>query len=225
MTSQLSLARSGGTVAERTYQALRDGIELGRLLPGERITERAVAADLGVSPTPVREAIRRLEQERLIERTSPRMVRVSQPSPEVLRELAYTEAALRGVAARFAASKITDDEIIELESLVETMETAYRTGDSLGVLPAAARFDVIVEQASGNDIVASLAANITAFGPNRRQRAITEMINHDTSAIESRLSDHRDILDALRAKDPDRAEMLMKQHILTATRYFIELGP
>lgn len=221
MTSQLSIKPGDGTLAERTYQALRDGIALGRLLPGERITERSLATDLGVSPTPVREAMRRLEQERLIERTGPKTVRVSQLSSEVLRELAYTEAVLRGVAARFASTKLTDDELTELEQLVSAIAVACESGDAMAVLPVAARFDEIIQQASRNDVIASLAANITAFGPTRRQRAITEMVRHDRTTLHKRLLDHREILAALKARDADQAEALVRQHVLDATEYFI----
>jgi DNA-binding GntR family transcriptional regulator len=223
-TSRLSIKSGGGTLAERTYQALRDGIALGRLLPGERITERSLAADLGVSPTPIREAMRRLEQERLIERTGPKTVRISRPTKETLRELAYAEAVLRGLAARFAATKLTDAEIAELERLVSTMAAAYSSDDAVAALPVADRFNEIIQQASRNDIIASLAANITAFGPTRRQHALTEMVRHDRATLHKRLEDHRNILAALKAKDADRAEALVRQHVLDATEYFMNLG-
>src|SRR5258708_12772549 len=60
------------SLAERAYRALREQIATGGLAAGERVTERGLALRLGVSPTPVREALRRLEQERLIERAGPR---------------------------------------------------------------------------------------------------------------------------------------------------------
>jgi DNA-binding GntR family transcriptional regulator len=222
--SRLSSQSGGGTLADRTYQALRDGIALGRLLPGERITERALAADLGVSPTPVREAMRRLEQERLIERTGPKTVRVSRPTSETLRELAYAEAVVRGVAARFAAKKLTGAEIAELEELISAMAVAFSADDAVTALPFANRFNEIIQQACRNDIITSLAANITAFGPGRRQHALTEMVRHDQATLRRRLDDHRNILAALKARDADQAEALMRQHVLDATEYFMNFG-
>lgn len=224
MIGKLPVVQAGDTLAERTYQALRDGIELGRLLPGERITERALASTLGVSATPVREAIRRLEQERLLERTGPRTVRVSQPTTETLRELAYTEATLRAIAARFATSKISDLELDKLQQLVEQMGKAAAAGETRSVLQLASEFDEILQEASRNDVVAALAANVTAFGPTRRWRAINQIVQHDPCTMERRMDDHRAILDALRARDPDKVEHIVRQHILAATDYFMTVS-
>ncbi|GAA4685331.1 GntR family transcriptional regulator [Gordonia humi] len=221
MAGKLAAVQAGSTLAERTYQALRDSIELGRLLPGERITERALASSLGVSPTPVREAIRRLEQERLIERTGPRTVRVSQPTTETLHELAYTEACLRAIAARFATTKISDSEVDHLQQVVDRMEKAATAGETREVLRLASEFDQKLQDASGNEIITALAANVTAFGPSRRWRAVNEIVQHDQTTMMKRLDDHRAILDALRAKDADRVEHTVRQHIMSAADYFI----
>ncbi|MGW5340874.1 GntR family transcriptional regulator [Rhodococcus pyridinivorans] len=224
MVGKFPAVQARGTLAERTYQALRDGIELGRLLPGERITERALASSLGVSATPVREAIRRLEQERLVERTGPRTVRVSQPTTETLRELAYTEACLRAIAARFATAKISDSEVDQLQQLVDRMEKAAALGETQVVLRLASEFDQTLQDASRNEVIAALAANVTAFGPSRRWRAVNQIVQHDPSTMKKRMDDHRAILDALRDKDADRVEHTVRQHILSATDYFIAVA-
>jgi DNA-binding GntR family transcriptional regulator len=71
---------TGPTLADQAYRALREDIIEGRLQPGERITERQLAERLGVSPTPVREALGRLEHEQLIERSGMRRIQVAEPS-------------------------------------------------------------------------------------------------------------------------------------------------
>src|SRR5450756_736617 len=103
-----------GLVANRDDQAyvvLRREISEGELPAGGRVTERGLAEQLGVSPTPVREAIRRLEHERLLERLDGRTLTVAQPTVHRLFELNLIEAALAGVAAGLAAESATDDEI------------------------------------------------------------------------------------------------------------------
>jgi DNA-binding GntR family transcriptional regulator len=95
------------SLAERAYRALREQIATGGLSPAVRVTERGLAMRLGVSPTPVREALRRLEQEQLVERISARQLRIAAHSEESLRELLYAEAVVRAAAARFATPKIT----------------------------------------------------------------------------------------------------------------------
>src|SRR5580693_5108785 len=83
------------SLAEQAYRAIREGIATGLLRAGERVTERGLAARLNVSATPVREALRRLEQEGLIERVSARQLRVVDHSSDTLRELLLAGAALR----------------------------------------------------------------------------------------------------------------------------------
>src|ERR1700722_16036107 len=102
---------TGPTLSDQAYRALREEITTGELKPGQRVTERALAEHLGVSPTPVREALQRLEHERLIERDAVRAIRVAEPSVDRLHELSLIEAALRGVAARLAAERATDQEV------------------------------------------------------------------------------------------------------------------
>src|SRR5260370_40313115 len=101
---------TGPTLSDQAYRALREEITSGALQPGQRLTERSLAEHLGVSPTPVREALQRLEHERLIERDAVRAIRGADPSVARLHELSLIESALRGVAARLAAERAADHE-------------------------------------------------------------------------------------------------------------------
>src|SRR5260370_14305124 len=112
------------SLAEQAYRAIREGIATGLFKAGERVTERGLAARLDVSATPVREALRRLEQEGLIERVSARQLRVVAHSSGTLRELLLTGAALRALEARFATRKITDAALDRMEALVEALASA-----------------------------------------------------------------------------------------------------
>src|SRR5260370_6829603 len=84
---------TGPSLADQAYAALREGITSGRFAPGQTLTERALAGELGVSPTPVREAISRLEHERLLERAG-RALTVASPGGDRLRQLVRLGAAL-----------------------------------------------------------------------------------------------------------------------------------
>src|SRR5258708_21002385 len=85
---------TGPTLSDQAYRALRGDITSGALQPGQRLTERGLAEHLGVSPTPVREALQRLEHERLIERDPVRATRVADPSLAKLREPSLIDTAL-----------------------------------------------------------------------------------------------------------------------------------
>src|SRR5260370_20417298 len=97
---------TGPSLADQAYAALREGITSGRFAPGQTLTERALAGELGVSPTPVREAISRLEHERLLERAG-RALTVASPGVDPLRGPVRIPAGLRGVAARIAPPRAT----------------------------------------------------------------------------------------------------------------------
>src|SRR3954463_5916462 len=107
------------TLADRAYRALRAAITTGELRPGQKVTERGLAERFAVSPTPVREAIRRLEQDGLIERTGPRTVTVAAIPPAAIEDLAEVEIALRGLVARFAARHATAAQLDELDAILD----------------------------------------------------------------------------------------------------------
>src|SRR5260370_41542237 len=112
------------SLAEQAYRAIRAGIATGLFSAGERVTERGLAARLNVSATPVREALRRLEQEGLIERVSARELRVVDHSSGTLRELLLAGAALRAMEARLATRKITDAALHRIAAPVEGLGSA-----------------------------------------------------------------------------------------------------
>lgn len=95
------------TLGDQAYAAIREAIVTGSLERGEKVTERGLAESLNISATPVREALRRLEQDRLVERTGPRSVRVAEFGEDELREFTMIEDVLRALAARLAAEKST----------------------------------------------------------------------------------------------------------------------
>ena len=129
------------SLAEQAYRAIREGIATGLFSAGQRVTERGLATRLNVSATPIREALRRLEQEGLIERVSARQLRVVDHSTGTLQELLLTGAALRALEARFATHKITDAALDRMESLVEALASA-RGVDIAGQLRIAREFDM-----------------------------------------------------------------------------------
>jgi DNA-binding GntR family transcriptional regulator len=219
---------TGPSLADQAYDALREDITTGRLNAETRITERLLAQRLGVSPTPVREALTRLEHEHLIERGDGNAIRVAQPSLTRLHELSLIEAALRGVAARIAAVAASDRELAQLTALrdeVERVGQTFATDAKVQekVLRLTREFHLLVDKASHNPTLVKMIATATAFDWSFRKRFAPELYGEVRSPVEGHLQ-HREILDALLARDGERAEEAMRRHILQATEAFMAVA-
>jgi DNA-binding GntR family transcriptional regulator len=198
------------SLAEQAYRAIREGIATGLFSAGERVTERGLAAKLNVSATPVREALRRLEQEGLIERVSVRQLRVVDHSSGTLRELLLAGAALRALEARFATHKITDAALDRMVAIVE----AQATGQGMDIperLRIAREFDMEIERAADNPTLRSMIQSLSIIGQDRRARSVESLLMHPNVGLR-RIQDHRDLLAAFRQRDPDLVEQVFRRH-------------
>jgi DNA-binding GntR family transcriptional regulator len=208
------------SLAEQAYRAIREGIATGLFSAGQRVTERGLATRLNVSATPVREALRRLEQEGLIERVSARQLRVVDHSTGTLRELLLTGAALRALEARFATHKINDAALDRMESLVEALAGA-RGVDITGQLRIAREFDMEIERAAGNPTLRSMILSLSIIGQERRARYAESMWARPEVGAR-RIQGHRDILAAFRSRDPDLVEQVFRRHATTAVELLLD---
>ena len=207
-------------LSSQAYDLIRNAISTGTLKPGEKITERSLASQLAVSPTPIREALKRLEHEGLIEREGQKSIVIADKSETAIAEIAYIEAVLLGVAARFAAEKITQEELDGIQSLYDTaikqLETS--TGDELLVL--ARKFHEIINCASHNGVLIRFLETVTAFDHSYRLVSLNAEIQYKTDHLRNSLREHFEIFEALKAHDGDQADRLMMEHSLRTSRVF-----
>jgi DNA-binding GntR family transcriptional regulator len=208
----------GPTLADQAYRALRDEIISGKLKAGERLTERHLATRLGVSPTPIREALQRLEHEHLIQRTDTRRILVAEPSVHRLYELTLVEAALRGVGARLAAENATDRELAAIQAAHDAI-TESTTAER--ALAAARKLHELIDGASHNETLIAMIATATAFDLQFRLETLPETFGSNAERALGRHRQHGEIVKALRARDGETAETLMREHILGATGVFL----
>jgi DNA-binding GntR family transcriptional regulator len=208
------------SLAEQAYQAIREGIATGLFSAGERVTERGLASKLNVSATPVREALRRLEQEGLIERVSARHLRVVDHSSDTLRELLLTGAALRALEARFATRKITDDALDRMAAIVEA-QASEQGMDIPERLRIAREFDMEIERAADNPTLRSMILSLTIIGQERRARSVESLLLHPEAGMR-RIQDHRDLLTAFRRRDPDLVEQVFRRHATAGVELLLD---
>jgi len=209
---------TGPTLADQAYRALREEIISGRLEPGERLTERHLATRLGVSPTPIREALQRLEHEHLIQRTDTRRIQVAEPSVHRLYELTLIEAALRGVGARLAAENATDKDVAAIQETYASFTDAMTPEAALA---ATRKLHRLIDQASHNETLVTMIATATAFDWQFRLDTIADLYGGRRKAALDRHREHGRIVKAIKARDGETAEQLMREHILGATDAFL----
>ena len=216
------------TLADQAYEALREAIISGDLAPREKITERGLADRLAISPTPVREALRRLEQDHLVERLGPRAVQVTELDDGTAGEIRLVEGTLRALAARLAATNATDDQLARIERLLDDGDAALaelraskvRDGelvptDLVPLLQLTREFHLALNEASNNLVLLRLLRLVDAFSLSQRLRNLDGELRdgHDAyEAVINRYDEHRTIFDAVRSGDGERAEQLMVTH-------------
>jgi DNA-binding GntR family transcriptional regulator len=196
------------TLWERVYDHLRDEILSGRLAPGAELTETALAASLGVSRGPVREALGRLASDGLVTIRPRRGAVVRELSGEEFVEAYQVREALETMAVRLAVPRLTAADIARLERNVDTMRVHADAGDVQGFFEANAAFHDAFFETSGNRMLAAVY-----------HRLVGQIARHRLRSLELRgdlrrsISEHEAILRAAQAGDVERAVRLVSEHI------------
>lgn len=191
------------------YNKLRTAILFGHFEPGRQLNERELAGAMGLSTTPVKEALRRLEVEGLAVSRPRRGTFVSQFAKTNLEELAHIRAALEGVAARYAATKVCHEAIHALERQLRIMETLTAEGPSTNLARANFEFHRIIHKTAQNAYLSNLAGAMSEFDHFFRGVALST----DVEARQA-LEDHKTIGAAVMDGNADLAEAMMKHHIV-----------
>lgn len=209
------------TLADRTYRAAREAIAAGELRQGEKVTERGLAERFAVSPTPVREAIRRLEQDGLIERVGPRTVVVATMGDSAVQELAEVEIALRGLVARFAARHATPAQLDDLDAILDeaddlliVVQKRHADGQPAErqvtkLLDTMQRFNEAVNTCARNPVLVRLLEQTRVFTRHERRTRLLEHVAANDRFGLDRYASHRDLVRALRDADATAAESIV----------------
>ncbi len=192
----------------RVYERVRDEIVSGALRPGEQLVEARIAADLGVSKTPVREALIRLQRDGLVEIEPYRGARVLEPSATDIREILELRLLIECQIARDLAAHRPAGVLKALESSVAESRTALATGDTPRVLDSLTAFSDILAEACGNSRMLKLLVDLRSVllvigktslrAPGREERSIAE---------------HEAIVAAIRNGDEEEAATATARHI------------
>lgn len=199
-------------VAERIEEAIINGT----LEPGSRLSEQALASSLGVSRGPLREAIRRLEGRKLLERTPNIGVRVAALSLSDLNELLQVREALEGMACALAARAMSDAEIADLRDLLKSHESQKSVRDGTGYYQESKDYDFHfrIVTGSGNErLIQMLLGDLYYLLRVYRYRSSTK-----PGRAKAALKEHKAIVAAMAKRDADAAEQAMRAHLRNARK-------
>jgi len=189
------------------YEILRDKILNGELPGGTKIVEEKIAAELGVSRTPIRDSIRKLEYEGLIVKK-----RVVNPTEKDLRNMFSVRILLEGYSARCAATFLKENEI---EKLYEYIEIG-RKGTKEEIMSANEAFHNDIVKASNNPVMIDIIDRMQAIIYLFRKTVVIYNRPH-------LIDEHEEIYEAIKARDGEKAEILMKKHLETDLSFYLHI--
>ena len=203
------------SLADQVFEKLENDIIQGVYPRGEILTELKLVDQLGVSRTPIRDALRRLEQERLIEDTG-KGSRVVGITEEDLEDIMNIRQRIEGLAAYYAAKNMTPEGLAELTHIVDLQDFYFDKGD-------AEQLRQVADQC--HDLICALRQRTglmdTLIPLHRKTRRYRRISMEDWSRTVNTRKEHKAIFDAMASGDADLAESLMAKHIENAKKHML----
>ena len=190
------------------FNTLRQAILTGELKPGERLMEIHLANRLGVSRTPIREAIRKLELEGLVTMVPRKGAEVAQITEKSMNDVLEVRRALDALCAELACDRITDDALENLGRACDDFEAAVKTKDTKKIAQADVALHDIIVRATGNQRLIQLINNLSEQMYRYRFEYIKDASRHETLVEE-----HRIIYQSIVSKDKETAAAAARTHI------------
>lgn len=193
---------------EVVFNTLREAIVKGELKPGTRLMEVQLAEKMGVSRTPIREAIRKLELEGLVNMIPRKGAHVADLSVKDIMDVLEVRASLDGLATFLSASRITDGELKELRQ-IQSQFTAYmEKGNLHGTVKKDVEFHDVIYRSSRNEKLIQIVSNLS-----EQVHRFRIIYLKDYSSPRNVAKEHSEIIDAISSKDPEIAQKVAASHI------------
>lgn len=200
------------SLRERVFQTIRQSILDGKYKAGDTLRESAIAHELNVSRTPVREAIRQLQLEGLVRSIPNKETVVCGITNEDVQDIFMVRSKLEGVAGRLAAERITQEELEKMEEILELTEFYASKGDISRLENLDHTFHDIIYNATKSKIIKQVLSHFHTYIQQTRKKSM---------AIPGRVSclvaEHRAIYEAIKNRDGDKAEELINAHLEKVT--------
>lgn len=198
---------------EVVFNTLRQAILRGELEPGERLLEIQLAQKLGVSRTPVREAIRKLELDGLVIMSPRKGAEVASITEKDMRDVLEVRTTLEELAVTLACKNMRPEIVASLKAANRNFETAIIAKDVVRIVEEDVNFHDIIYDATGNDRLIQVINNLREQMYRYRLEYVKDSRTHSIL-----ISEHEDIIHQLSVNNEERAKVVMKQHIFNQER-------
>lgn len=202
-------------LGEKAYIILRDAIIAGEFAPGEWISERQLSERMGVSTSPIKHALKRLEYDGLVQNV-PRRGRKVADVAVALEEVCLIRAALEGVGARLAAEKASTEDIERLHACLKVMEQYTAENRSKELVKANAEFHGLIRTMARSNYISQLVETLRVYDDKVRSEALSE-----PEEAHRGLEEHTRIFEAIKNKDGSRAEQEIGNHVIRSAQFVL----
>ncbi|RKN65483.1 GntR family transcriptional regulator [Paenibacillus ginsengarvi] len=205
-------------ISEELVKYIKQQIISGELNPGDRIVETKLARELGVSQTPVREAIRHLHGEGVITIVPNKGPMVRTLDMKDVFEIYSVRSMLEGLAIRLATQNATDAQIAELESFYEQMKLKLNDDSVSSLLYDSSHIHKTIIEMAGHDRLMNMYQSISF------QISLVNRLLGARSTKQKEVDQHLELIEVLKKRNPDEAETTMRKHIFRSYRDFVQLS-
>ena len=204
------------TLADQVFEKLETDILSGKYARGEILAEMELCQALGVSRTPVREALRRLQQEHLVVESGKSLM-VQGITREDLQDILELRLRIEGIAASRCAEKITDEQLKELQETLELQEFYLSKQDSDHIKGMDSKFHQLIYQFSGSTVIYDTLTPLHKKAQRYRKRSV-----ENNSRAQASVEEHRAIFEAIAARDGERAAAAILRHTENAKNHIMK---
>lgn len=209
-TYQLGKVHSVVSLKDKAYATIKDAILTLKLEPGMPLVESELAEQLGISKTPVRDALQELEREGFVTRILFKGTYVTAVTPKDVTEVFELRAVLEGLAARSSAPLFSAQELDRLDEILTAAEGALACGDLSLCSDLGQKLHLAIIEKADNERLAQIIRNLDDHV--KRFRIVSDAIH---GRLSKSVKEHRRVLDGLCRRDPDAAEQAMRDHLFS----------
>lgn len=202
---------------EIVFETMREAIISGQLRPGERLMEAQLAEEMGVSRTPVREAIRKLELEGFVVMIARKGAYVADLSTKDIADVFEIRSALEALAAGLAAERITDEEMEDLQRILVKVSESAESHDLEALINVDTEFHDVLYKASRNNRLVQIISNLREQIQRFRSTTLAS-----PGRMKNALEEHKKIVDAISERNVALAMQLAQEHIENAENSMME---